>query len=470
MDNEAVTGSTKTGSTQTGSTQTGTSITGISKTGGRGLKLAINLARDFDVPRFELPPEEPVEVVAASDIKKKRRRRGRRDTEAPALFDGAQSPPVQTEPEPLRPLPTDPRVVRRVVAAAVVAVLIVVGTVLGTWFWYNQESPTVTDEEVVAVVGESSAALVVALDSQDRAISAGVMTSNGTDDASLVVFPGALLMEIPGFGSHQLADAHLLGGVDSVRHALMNELGILIDGVAVLSPGDLAATLDRDLDVTLTAPFLEPNFNGAVVTAAEGTASYSPEEIEAMLTTPGTGGEIDFLQRQRAVWEAYFLELARSPGLVDQFGEEDESAVRTIKLGLGADFLTATVAPVRQVGVGGRELLGLVDEPAFYDLHFAGIQQPLNPRPRVEILNGTFEVGITQAVAGDLIEAGFWVLRTDNADRASYRETLVISQGPAGQQEAVLVQNRLGFGEIVIEQSASGSVDVSVILGADAIN
>ncbi|MBT8200573.1 MAG: LCP family protein [Acidimicrobiia bacterium] len=428
------------------------------------LKSSINLAEQPMVANevAEVQTASPVPSEPAPPTKRRVSNRQSRRRSEPA----AAAP---EEPPTVRPLPTDPRVVRRVVLAGLVAVLMVAGTVIGSYLWYSRDdAPQPALEGAVAPV-EGSSVLIVATDAADRAVSVGVMTNSGSEQSSVVLFPGALLIEIPGFGTHRLADAHVLGGVDSVRHAIMNELGIAIDGVAVLSPGDLASTLERDLEITLSSPFLQPDYNGAVVTAGVGAASYTPDEIEAMLVTVGTGGEIEFVQRQRSVWEGYIAELARTPGLVDDFADEDDVGSALIKQGLGAERVTTTVAPVRQVGVGETQLLGLAADPAFFDLHFGSIRMPLDPRPRVEILNGTREVGITQAIAGELIEKGFWILRTDNADRASYRETLIIAQGPAGQQEAVLVEHELGYGEIVIEQSASGSVDVSVILGADAI-
>ncbi len=434
------------------------------------LKRSINLAEGLNLPgpdASNLPEVEevrPAEVPADEPTRlPKRLRRRWRSHRVPEVEPAEADRP----PEP-RPLPTDPRVIRRVVLAGVLAVLMVAGTIVGSYLWYQQDSEAPVSVAPAAVV-EGSSVLVVATDLDEKAISVGVMTVASQELTSVVIFPSALLIEVPGFGTHRLGDAHVLGGLDSVRHAIMNELGIDIAGVAMLTPGDLAATLDRNLEVTLTDPFLQPDYQGAVVTAGVGTASYAPDEVEAMLLTVGTGGEIEFLQRQRSVWEAYLLELSRTPGLVDSFADEDEAGARILKSGLAADRVVTTVAPVRQVGVGGSQLLGLENDPAFFDLHFAPVRQALNPRPRVELLNGTREVGITAAIAGDLIDAGFWILRTDNADRSTYRDTLVVAQGAAGQQEAVLVRDHLGFGEIVIEQSASGSVDVSVILGADAV-
>ncbi len=428
------------------------------------LKSSINLADHPGVTSeiaevqtaSSVPPEPPLPT--------KRRlanRKGRRRSEP--------VPAKPEEPPGSRPLPTDPRVVRRVVLAGLAAVLMVAGTVVGSYLWYSRDEVPQPALEGAFAPEEGSSVLIVATDATDRAVSVGVMTNSGPEQSSVVLFPGALLIEVPGFGTHRLADAHVLGGVDSVRHAIMNELGIAIDGIAVLSPGDLASTLDRNLEITLSSPFLQPDYNGAVVTAGVGTASYTPDEIEAMLVTVGTSSEVEFVQRQRSVWEGYLRELARTPGLVDDFADDDEVGSVLIKEGIGAERVTTTVAPVRQVGVGETQLLGLASDPAFFDLHFGSIRMPLEPRPRVEILNGTREVGITQAIAGELIEKGFWILRTDNADRSSYRDTLIIAQGPGGQQEAVLVEHELGYGEIVVEQSASGSVDVSIILGADAI-
>lgn len=89
-------------------------------------------------------------------------------------------------------------------------------------------------------------------------------------------------------------------------------------------------------------------------------------------------------------------------------------------------------------------------------------------RPRLEVLNGNGVPGTTDSVIGDLVRAGFFVIKTGNADRFDYPVSQVIAQGSDAEGAAQRAREVLGFGEVFLEGTApSLVVDVSIIVGTD---
>jgi len=86
----------------------------------------------------------------------------------------------------------------------------------------------------------------------------------------------------------------------------------------------------------------------------------------------------------------------------------------------------------------------------------------------VEVLNGNGRIGTTGPIAALLVDKGYRIVKTDNADRDDYAETRVIAQGREQQQNAIDVQRILGSGEVLVEvRQPSGIVDLTIIVGRD---
>ncbi len=121
-----------------------------------------------------------------------------------------------------------------------------------------------------------------------------------------------------------------------------------------------------------------------------------------------------------------------------------------------------SVPASEQFGFDGASTATVV-ERAFPYLSIAA-----EPRVVVEVLNGNGGVGVTQPVARRLVEAGYYVIRTDNADREDYGTTQIIAQGREYQQDALAAQELLGRGEVLLElRQPSGIFDLTIIVGND---
>jgi hypothetical protein len=131
-----------------------------------------------------------------------------------------------------------------------------------------------------------------------------------------------------------------------------------------------------------------------------------------------------------------------------------------------------TAAQVRPIAsLGGSEeryQLAVDDAEAFIADQAAYLGISDGPRPRVEVLNGTQRVQVTPPIAAELVQAGYRIVRTDNADRMDYDVTRIVGHTEGNQSVALSVFDVLGFGEVRLEvRQPSGIVDITVIVGDD---
>ncbi len=86
-------------------------------------------------------------------------------------------------------------------------------------------------------------------------------------------------------------------------------------------------------------------------------------------------------------------------------------------------------------------------------------------RLRIEVLNGTGERGLAQRAALALMRRGIDVFKVGNAERFSYRESILISRRKNPQVK--LLANVLGCENTIEQLRRNAIVDATLILGSD---
>lgn len=365
---------------------------------------------------------------------------------------------------------TTTRVRRRIVLATVAALSIVGASVVGSWLVLR---PTPDGPNVVDLPEATGAsALLFVKDDAGRAES--IVLVAGVDGSSdrVMLFNPSLVVTVPGFGDHELGDVPELGD-DLVALSITNLLGIRIDGTVIHDVASFAAAVDEPVEVELPGPLLIQEGDVQRVLAAEGPGLRNPELLATMLTEPGIEGESGFVLRQGRVWAALLAASAVDGQLADRLlGEATPLATQafnaaaqdpdTVLSQLPVDRLETFGSGIERFGFDGAQTATVV-ERSFPYLAIAA-----EPRVVVEVLNGNGGVGVTQPVARRLVEAGYHVIRTDNADRDDYGVTQIIAQGRDRQQYAVAARELLGLGEVVLElRQPSGIFDLTIIVGND---
>jgi len=322
-----------------------------------------------------------------------------------------------------------------------------------------------------SVTGESAAALIVIGAGEEDAAFALIAVAP-TGPPSLVILPQSMLLSVPGYGEFRLIDALRFEGADLAALSVTNQFGVRIDRVVAVPAGTLATAIDQPVEVELSAPMFAEQDGTIQRVVDAGASEVTPQILETLLIVPGEGDPFEFLQRQGAVWRAVMAAVAARPALADNLlGDAGGAAAADLLVTVAGDpdavLVTVpverapsawpdTVAPVRD------RIDGFIAERLGHLLIRPGV------RPRIEILNGNGRVGATRGVAGILVRLGFHLIRTDNADRFDYRETLVIGQGQHNEGPAREAAAALGRGSLQLEVRApSAVVDVSIIVGED---
>lgn len=321
----------------------------------------------------------------------------------------------------------------------------------------------------------SESLLILVLDDDDRTVALALLSRSLDDDATTALIPASLYDLLPGYGDFALADATVFEGPELTRLTVSNLLGVRIDGIVTMRPGDLASTLPPSLPVTLTDPLIVEDAQGVGTFVAEaGEAAYPPEMVELLMQTRGTSDSLTWLQRQAAVWEAIMLAARSDPAIAPRMGAFaglDADLATGVIAGTAATGPGITVIPVERVAVSGSDAgftLQFAEAEALVDNRMAHLDLADGERTRVEVLNGNGQVLATRKVAEALIRRGFRILITSNAQRFDYEQTLIVAQGRDNRAEAERARTALGTGELQLELRApSGVVDVSIIVGLD---
>ncbi|NNF69303.1 MAG: LytR C-terminal domain-containing protein [Acidimicrobiia bacterium] len=320
----------------------------------------------------------------------------------------------------------------------------------------------------------SDSLLLIVVDDAGRGLSFGLLTNADEADATLSLLPPSLFAILPGYGDFNLSDAMIFEGPELASLTVSNVLGIRIDETVVIGPGQLAGSLDDPIQVDLPIPLIVDQGNGSqVVVAQAGPQLRAPDQAETIMVTAGIGTELEWMQRQAAVWDGFLAAIGSDPDVAPRLGALtiDPQAVTGALAASAASAPNVTLLPVSRVAVAGADEGFKVDAAAAADFVVERMPHVIlraGERPRVEILNGNGRVGTTRAVAESLVRRGFRVINTDNADNFDFDTSLVISQGRENRVFADEVLGILGTGDIQLELRApSGVVDLSIIVGHD---
>ena len=320
-----------------------------------------------------------------------------------------------------------------------------------------------------------SASVLVAVTDEDRITrSLALMTRADGENGLLALAPTQLFDLLPGFGEFPLSQATVFEGTALTPLAFQNAFGVRVDAVVELGPGQLAAAIANPVDVTLSAPLIVEADDGTTQFVGNpGTGRYAPDVVETLLTTQGSAEVLAWLERQAAVWEAVLAAAGVDTGVVDAIaaGAANGELAAGVIAAVATSSPQVTLIPVeRSAGAGGTDgfTIDTSNVAGFVQSRISHLELGDVPRPRVEVLNGNGRLQATRPLVAALVRAGFRVVRTDNAVRFDFVETLVIAQGNDSRPAAERAAAAIGIGSLQVElTSPSGVVDVSIIVGQD---
>jgi len=235
--------------------------------------------------------------------------------------------------------------------------------------------------------------------------------------------------------------------------------------------GDLAITIPDAVAATVIGDDGEPS----TVAFEAGAIDLSPADIGAFLAAAsGAESDLNRMVRQQLVWVAWLEAVGadlQNPGVVP--GESGTGLGRYVRT-LAASQIELVTLPVRTVADPGSGVVGF--EPADEQVNALVatlIPFPVGPVPgsrlRVRILDGTGALDNGLPAVARLVEAGAEVATVGNATNFDYSETQFIVAEFGDLDRAERLRDSLGVGEVVRSAEQASAVDVTIVLGRDAL-
>lgn len=287
----------------------------------------------------------------------------------------------------------------------------------------------------------------------------------------VVLIPPGTMAEIPSFGLDAVGAAGALGGPGLLQASIENLLGVAVGDTVVVDAAGMAGLVrpagDLEVDVPERVETVGPGGRVEVVWEA-GPALVGPDDLDRLLTVRGEGGDLARMARHQAFWRAWLARLRADPAAVP--AAPADHGLGPLLAALAGGNAAVDLLPVEAVDAGGTELYRpLADEVEALVRAAVPAATQARGRPRVQVLNGTGEVGLAQRVTVRLVQPPLRarVLYTANAASFDHDVTEVVFYDRAHHALAARVRAALGVGRLVLGRRPLGIVDVTVVVGRD---
>lgn len=294
--------------------------------------------------------------------------------------------------------------------------------------------------------------------------------AEGGDEAAVVLVPTLTLVEVPSLGIQTFADVPRMSSTEALHTTVENSLGVRLDDMVVLDDDAITTLLEpaARLPVELRRP-VRVDDDAGTVALNPGSQEIDVASAMRVLTARGDDGELARLVTVQAVLDGW--RIALRDAAVRDATLEVEPGFETFAASAGASVRYDTL-PVTVVSTAAEERFGLRDGDvakllervmpwARYGDGDGG------PRPRIEVLNGTGGIGVTQSVTARIVTTGAEVTLTGNVPGFGVQETKVVYYRDGGEVVARRLVEALGAGQVARATEPIGVVDATIIVGAD---
>lgn len=290
----------------------------------------------------------------------------------------------------------------------------------------------------------------------------------GGGEASVVLVPTFTLVEVPSLGMQTVADVTRLASDGVLETTIENALGVGFDAAVVLDDAALTELLKpaARVPVDLRRAVRVDDDAGTIALNA-GSQEIDAATAMRLLSARGDDGELARLVTVQAVLDGWRAELG-DPQVRDATLAV-RPAFKAFAVSASAKVRYDTL-PVEVVSSAGEGRFGIRAEDTASLLERAmpwARYGDGGPRPRVEVLNGTGGIGVTQSVTARVVPTGAQVTLTGNVPGFGIDETKVVYYRDGGETVARRLVAALGTGEIARAAKPIGVVDVTIVVGAD---
>ncbi len=374
----------------------------------------------------------------------------------------------------------------RTLTLLLVGVLLLVVAIASGVVWLLRSQPSPTTGPVTVPPATTQQTLYAALADPGGHLVAGTILAVGADSAVSILTPSRLLIEVPGAGRRELADAFATAS-DAPAKGLADALQVRIDGTWILSTTGLASLVDAAGGVVVD---VDHQLTEGTLTVAAGAGQHLDGAQAALVASARAPDEPEEarLARFNSVLSAVLASMKGSTAeLTQQLGglgagsrstlpaERLSAVLYALHARSAASGLSSSVLPVTAIGSGADAVFGL-DEARAAALVKTQLPGALVPPPdvgtvRVLVRNGVGTPGLSQAAHDRIVAAGLRFVAGGNAEVFGQPRTsvLVASDSPADLEKGRRVAAALGVpaANVAVDALGSTQADVFVILGQD---
>ena len=311
---------------------------------------------------------------------------------------------------------------------------------------------------------------VLATLNEDGTLSSVSVLALTSDGVGTVIFVPAdtQVPDTPGYKT--MVDAYAAGGPAGLKTALEAVLRVDVGDIQTAN----AAKWDELVAPVGTLTVANPDsIQANDQTFPRGSIDLTPVQVAPYLRTRNYGeDDTNRLLRQEAFWRSWLAQVAaKGPDSVP--GESDSGTGKFVR-GLAGDQVTYQVLPVK---VQARpDAYAGVYVPITADVQKVvalavpfPTAAPAGSRPRLRVLDGTGQLDHGVAAAMTLAAAEAQIDGIGNASSFDVPTTQFIITREDQRAQAEQLRTALGTGDIVVSSDTNDSVDITVILGADAV-
>jgi hypothetical protein len=355
--------------------------------------------------------------------------------------------------------------------AAVIVVAVVAGLIaaaLGTRPEQQARALSHSTPTTVKPIGKPKTVLFAHVDPEhhlDLLFVAGL--ARGGKTGSVVFVPATTLVQVPAFDTQTLADLPKLGSAALLATSVANALGLHFDQVTVVGDKRLTEILApaTRFDVVFGHSVQVDDAAGTLA-FTRGRAHITAGDATRLLIGKDSAGILEHLVTVQAVLQGWFnrLRTGSVATATVKVTNQTHSLVALARADVGFDTL-----PVRVLSSGSiaRYEIRQPDADKLVRADFPYAMLSSGKRLRVEVLNGTGAIALTQAVARRIVPAGDEITLTGNVPGFGVRHTQVVYYRAADLPAARRLAAALGVGSVALGNVPLDVVDLTVIVGKD---
>jgi hypothetical protein len=323
----------------------------------------------------------------------------------------------------------------------------------------------------VASIPTTPTMVVATVDDNGGGLSSLTLLAETTDKTgTLVYIPVDTLITV---GNHRetFVDAYRRGGQTGVLKAVEALTGSSIGSILV------ANSRNWEQLVTPAGALSFDNPDDVIVNGrklfAQGRITVPPDQVGAYIESRNwSEDDTNRLLRQQSLWQAWLAKIKAAPGSSAVPGETD-AGIGKFLLALSREGVNYEVLPV-QVHALAHAYAGVYLPLAQARLVLAqAIPFPASiaagDRPTVRVLDGTGRLGHGLAAARNLAYDGAQIDSIGNAGSFQQAHTRFIVSNAAEQAVAQQLRDAFGLGTVVLDAGSDDTVDITIVLGADAL-